>query len=218
MTNREFDTQFDIFYNNISSNAAPSVDAYEKSVFLTQAQRDIIIGVYNGREIPGISFESTEEARRYLSNLVKTFEVDLEDINELIELPDKLWFITLEESIFNDDSKECLKGTSMNVTPITQDELHYVLNNPFKGPSKNRVLRVDIDGKVKLYSKYKISKYKIIYLENPNPIILEDLSSYGLTIEGKNIESESNVNPILHRAILERAVALAKIAYIGGNQ
>lgn len=215
MTNKEFDTQFDIFYNNIASNAAPSVTPYEKSVFLTQAQRDIIIGLYNGREIPGLSFESTEEARKYLSNLVKVHEVDIDNINTLIELPSKLWFITLEESIFNDDSYECLKGNVMEVIPTRQDNLYSLLHNPFKGPSERRVLRVDINGKVKLYSKYKISKYIVTYIEQPSPIILEDLSDYGLSIEGLSTESESNINPILHRAVLERAVALAKAAYIG---
>lgn len=215
MTNKEFDTQFDIFYNNIASNAAPSVTSYEKSVFLTQAQRDIIIGLYNGREIPGISFESTEEARKYLSNLVKVHEVDIDNINTLIELPNKLWFITLEESIFNDDSYECLKGNIMEVVPARQDNLYSLLDNPFKGPSERRVLRVDINGKIKLYSKYKISKYIVTYIEQPSPIILENLSDYNLSIEGISTESESNINPILHRAVLERAVALAKAAYIG---
>ena len=215
MTNKEFDTQFDIFYNNIASNAAPSVTSYEKSVFLTQAQRDIIIGLYNGREIPGISFESTEEARKYLSNLVKVHEVDIDNINTLIELPNKLWFITLEESIFNDDSYECLKGNIMEVVPARQDTLYSLLDNPFKGPSERRVLRVDINGKIKLYSKYKISKYIVTYVEQPSPIILENLSDYDLSIEGISTESESNINPILHRAVLERAVALAKAAYIG---
>ena len=217
MTNKEFDTQFDIFYNNISSNAAPSVTSYEKSVFLTQAQRDIIIGLYNGREIPGISFESTEEARKYLSNLVKVHEVDIDNINTLIELPNKLWFITLEESIFNDDSYECLKGNIMEVVPARQDNLYSLLDNPFKGPSERRVLRVDINGKIKLYSKYKISKYIVTYVEQPSPIILENLSDYDLSIEGVSTESESNINPILHRAVLERAVALAKAAYIGNQ-
>lgn len=215
MTNKEFDTQFDIFYNNIASNAAPSVTSYEKSVFLTQAQRDIIIGLYNGREIPGISFESTEEARKYLSNLVKVHEVDIDNINTLIELPNKLWFITLEESIFNDDFYECLKGNIMEVVPARQDNLYSLLDNPFKGPSERRVLRVDINGKIKLYSKYKISKYIVTYVEQPSPIILENLSDYDLSIEGISTESESNINPILHRAVLERAVALAKAAYIG---
>lgn len=218
MTNTEFITQFDIFYNNIASNAAPSIDSYEKSVFLTEAQKDIVLGIYNGRSFPGMSFESTEESRRYLSNLIKRFEVDIEDINELIDLPDKLWFITLEEGIYNDDSKSCLKGSTMSVVPVKHDDLQETLKNPFKGPSSSRILRVDLEGKVKLYSKYKIDKYIITYLEKPNPIILEDLSDYNLTIEGISTESESNVNPILHKAILERAVALAKAAYIGSNQ
>lgn len=215
MTNIEFDTQFDIFYNNIASNAAPSINSYEKSVFLTQAQKDIILGLYNGREVPGLSFESTEEARRYLSNLVKSKEVIIEDINSLIELPDKLWFITLEESTFNDESIDCLIGETVEVVPIVQDELYSILQNPFKGPSKRRVIRTDVEGKIKLYSKYKIGKYKVTYLERPNPIILEDLSDYNLSIEGISVESESNINPILHKAVLERAVALAKAAYIG---
>lgn len=214
MTNKEFDTQFDIFYNNIASNAAPSVSPYEKSVFLTQAQRDIIIGLYNGREIPGISFESTEEARRYLSNLVKVGTVTAINKSGLIELPEELWFITLEEVKFHSEI-DCINNKSIEVVPVRQDELHSVLENPFRGPSENRVIRLDIGGKVVLHSKYPIKEYTITYIVNPNPIILEDLSEYDLSIEGISTESESNINPILHRAVLERAVALAKAAYIG---
>lgn len=215
MTNLEFDTQFDIFYNNIASNAAPSVNSYEKSVFLTQAQRDVIINLYNGREVPGLSFESTEESRRYLSNLVKEKEIVITDKNALIELPKDLWFITLEECSFNDINLGCKFKDSVEVIPARQDYLHSILKNPFKGPSPNRVIRVDIDGKIKLYSKYNLSSYKVTYVERPKPIILEDLDSYDLTIEGLSKESESNVNPVLHRAILEKAVSLAKAAYIG---
>ena len=216
MTNKEFDTQFDIFYNNIASNAAPSVNSYEKSVFLTQAQRDIILGLYNGREVPGISFESTEEARRYLTDLVKVRNIPVlnNGNNSYVELPNDLWFITLEGVKFHSNN-ECIKNKSIKVIPVRQDELLTTLDNPFKGPSERRVLRVDIGGNLVLYSKYSIKEYTITYIVNPNPIILEDLTSYGLTIEGKSEESESNINPILHRAVLERAVALAKAAYIG---
>ena len=34
MTITEFSTEFDILYNNISSNMAPGLNEYEKSVFL----------------------------------------------------------------------------------------------------------------------------------------------------------------------------------------
>ncbi len=213
MTNKEFDTQFDIFYNNIASNAAPSVDSYEKSVFLTQAQRDIIIELYNGRGVPGISFESTEEARRYLSNLVKRYTFTLNNNEEVLSLPKGLWFLLYEEGVFGDNSPECFRDKTILIYPVRLDDKHSVLNNPFRGTSERRILREDVEGGVILHSKYDIKEYKITYMENPNPIILEDLTPYDLTIEGKSTESESNVNPILHRAILERAVQLAKQAY-----
>lgn len=215
MTNAEFSNQFDILYNNIMSNAAPGLDEYEKSVFLTQAQRDIIIGIYNGREVPGLSFESVEESRRYLSELVKEKEIKDIDFKSLIGLPDKLWFITLEQATFDSSKDPKLKDYVAKVVPVKQDYLTTYLKNPFKGPSKDRVLRVDIEGKVKLYSKYDIKTYYISYIEKPTPIILEDLSESYLTIDGISEESESNVNPLLHEIILKRAVTLAKAAYIG---
>ncbi len=35
--NNEFSSEFDVLYNNITSNQAPGLDDYEKSVFLTKA-------------------------------------------------------------------------------------------------------------------------------------------------------------------------------------
>ena len=49
MTNLEFSREFDILYNNITSNQAPSLNSYEKSVFLTegeeQYQQELIDGI-----------------------------------------------------------------------------------------------------------------------------------------------------------------------------
>ena len=42
MTAEEFSQEFDILYNNIASNQAPGLTEYEKSVFLTKAQDEII--------------------------------------------------------------------------------------------------------------------------------------------------------------------------------
>lgn len=210
MTVDEFITQFDIYYNNIASNAAPSIDNYEKSVFLTKAQLDIVIELYNGRGIPGLSFESTEEARLYLRNLtsVHTFTEDFDNIS----LPKDLMFITFEEVKFKSEDS-CIANTRPRVVPIRQDYIHSTLNNPFRGPSKNRVLRSDDESTVKLYSLYPLKSYKIHYLRFPQPIILEDL--YELTIDGKSEVTECELDPVLHKAILDRAVLLAKVAYIG---
>lgn len=215
MTNLEFSSQFDIFYNNISSNAAPPVDEYEKSVFLTKAQKDVVLGIYNGREIPGVSFESTEEARRYISNLVKEYITSPQD-NEsnIIHIPYDLWFIVNESAILT-GSNSCIEGKEVSVVPIRYDYFNKSMSNPFRQPNGLRVLRTDIEGRVKLYSKYTIKQYKVIYIKTPEPIITESLDM-NLTIEGKT-ESTTDVNEALHKFILERAVYLAKEAYIGNQ-
>lgn len=210
MTTDEFIIQFDIFYNNIASNAAPSINNFEKSVFLTQAQRDIIIELYNGKNPLGLSFESTEESRLYLRELVSSKEYT-SNFNSII-VSDDMWFITREEVSYSSDIP-CIYNSTPTVVPIRQDKLRYALDNPYLGPSRNRVLRVEENSYIKLYSKYNISKYKIHYIKRPKPIILENLED--VTIEGHSDISECELNPILHRAILERAVLLAKQAYIG---
>ena len=72
MNTAEFSNEFDILYNNITSNMAAGLSEYEKSVFLTRAQEDIITGFYSGKNTSKVSFEETEEVRRYLDVLNKT--------------------------------------------------------------------------------------------------------------------------------------------------
>lgn len=42
MTGNEFSTQFDLLYNNVTSNQAPGLNEWEKSSFLTKAQDELI--------------------------------------------------------------------------------------------------------------------------------------------------------------------------------
>lgn len=49
MTNEEFSNEFDVLYNSITSNQAPGLDEYEKSVFLTKAQNEIVKSYFNPR-------------------------------------------------------------------------------------------------------------------------------------------------------------------------
>ena len=42
MTLQELNNEFDIHYNSIAGQSAPNLDAYEKSIFLTKAQLEII--------------------------------------------------------------------------------------------------------------------------------------------------------------------------------
>lgn len=219
MTTEEFSNEFDILLNSYSSKDQQSinVDEYEKSVFLTKAQEDLIISVYNGKNSTYESFEQTEEIRRYLSNIVKTIEatrcddtqVQITSNSYLYDIPKDLWFITYEYAILNDSKLPCKQNINALVIPVTQDEFYRVYNNPFKGPSNKRVLRLDSDNNIiELISKYNIDKYVIRYISKPTPIILEDLTE-DLSINGESKKTECILNTSLHRKILDRAVLLA---------
>ena len=106
----------------------------------------------------------------------------------------------------------------MIVKPITQDEYYSISKNPFRGANDRRVLRLLSDNKVELISKYGIESYLIRYLSKPEPIILDNLSTYRVTINGKSEITECKLNPAVHRILLNRAVQLAKSIWTSGKE
>lgn len=226
MTVQEFSNEFDILYNNIMSNQAPGLDEYEKSVFLTQAQEDVIRACYQGTSAGLGPFENTELVRRELSNLIKTSNIDTFETvptqfgeGKAYALPSEAMYIIQEYYI---DSNE----NPISVVPVTYDEIQKIKSNPFRGPSKNRILRLDYgENKVilvidkNLIETYAGSspEYVVSYVKKPYPIILTDLSGNNLSINGKDSPLDNN-NPCelsssIHRLILTQAVALAAAAY-----
>lgn len=224
MTTQEFSTEFDILYNNISANtAAPGVNEYEKSVFLTQAQEALVLSIYNG-QFNEDSFESTEEVSDYINTLVRQSKITdtikgngISENSVFYKLPTDLWFITYESVILRDESLGCKNGQEVIVKPVTQDRYYSISKNPFRRANDRRVLRLLYEDKVELISKYKIESYLVRYLSKPEPIILEDLSSYGVTINGKTEVTECKLNPVVHRLILNKAVQLAKSIWASGS-
>lgn len=72
MTNQEFSNEFDILYNNITSNQAPGLNEYEKSVFLTKAQDEIIKAYFNPKTNKvQEGFDGSERRQIDFSMLVK---------------------------------------------------------------------------------------------------------------------------------------------------
>lgn len=221
MTNKEFSDGFSTLLNSFGVTPNITLDEYEKSTFLTNAQEQLIINIYSGRNvIYDKSFEQTEEIRRYLSNLVETYETSTKVTGKLglsqdsvfFEIPQDTWFITYEVAFLKDSRLGCLDGIEASVVPLPQDDLYRAKDNPFRGPSKDRVLRLDIKSDLaELISKYNVDKYLMRYISQPTPIILVDLPD-GLSINGISTESECKLNPVVHRAILERAVQLAIIS------
>ncbi len=219
MTTEEFSNEFDTLLNSHSRLESIELDEYEKSVFLTKAQEEIVIGMYNGKNPFGDSFEKTEEIRRYLSDLTKTYTtteksngesyIGLSSTSVFFKLPPDLWYITYESVNLEDDRLECMSGENISVIPITQDSYHRIKKSPFRGTNKRRALRLDLGGRdIEIISEYNVKSYLVRYLSRPAPIILTDLPE-NLSINGESSKTDCVLNPVLHRAILEEAVNLA---------
>lgn len=221
MTVQEFSNEFDILYNNIMSNQAPGLDAYEKSVFLTQAQEDIVKAYYQGSNTGIGPFENTEAVRRSLAGLIETksysynstISAPTQNTKEVVfQLDPEVWFIVQEHILDRDNNV-------INVVPTQYDELSKLRKNPFRGPSKDRVLRLDYkDNNVILFIgdndiKIQDPVYFVTFIKQPKPIILEDLTNTSLSINNEVTQSTCLLHPSIHRLILTQAVALAAAAY-----
>ena len=226
MNVQEFSNSFDtllqpyIAKESFSEQNNLAFDEYEKSIFLTKAQEQIVLELYQ-------ELEQSEEVRKYLSNLIKTDnyvpvgEQDETLINNnfksyKVEISNDVLFMIYEQCTLSDDNN-CINNKIVSVVPTIHDDLDKVLKNPFKSPNSRKVIRLDFDNKIELISKYNISNYKVRYLKKPNPIILVSLED-NLSINNGDTEvSNGETNPILHERIVQRAVQLAVQSKVKSN-
>ena len=137
MTTQEFSNEFDLMYDNASGNA-PGINLYEKSVFLTLAQEEIVKETYSGYTQSRVGFEGSERRRRQLSELVGDYktttrlsnfggpgtiltaeegsEQNLISSSQFFGLPDDLLYIVLE-SVTLGGTNSCLNGKKIKVRP-----------------------------------------------------------------------------------------------------
>lgn len=203
MTIDEFSNEFDVLASSylleggftVSDSSLYAFNEYEKSLFLTQAQEQYVLSLYNGKNTSADRFEATEEIRRYLHNLVAEYYTTepLEKNNNgvikvknylnkiyrqmkgssfkstLFALPDDVWFITYESvaTAAQEGSPACDGGKSIiqDVIPVTQDEFHKIKRNPFRGPSFRRALRLDLSDRTSETKTIKDEEGNVIRTE-----------------------------------------------------
>ena len=226
MNVQEFSNSFDTLLQPYITKDNPgeqnnlAFDEYEKSIFLTKAQEQIVLELYQ-------ELEQSEEVRKYLSNLIKTDnyapvgEKDETLINNnfksyKVEISNDILFMIYEQCTLSDENN-CINNKIVSVVPTIHDDLDKVLKNPFKSPNSRKVIRLDFDNKIELISKYSISNYKVRYLKKPNPIILVALEDNLSINNGDTKVSNGETNPILHERIVQRAVQLAVQSKVKSN-
>lgn len=228
MNTIEFSREFDLLYNNITSNQAPGLNEYEKSVFLTKAQRQIILESFNAKtDSIGEGFDGGQRRQYDFSNLIQTkvrtqiFDptvITIDNRSRLFEFPND-WLLSINEVVESNTA-----GDTLSVTPLNNEEYRKYMSKPYKFPPRSIAWRLINSGnsimKKKvvelIYPDDKYTNYKIRYVRSPKPIILEDLTNYGtdITIDGETAVRECELPSDCHQEILDRAVLLAKAVWL----
>lgn len=227
MTVSEFSAEFDVLFNNITSNQAPGLNDYEKSVFLTNAEYALVNEYFNPvTDNTNGGFDRTPRRQDDFSTLIETTVVNsavpavkYDPRSIPFEMPARAWIILNEEVISLDDN-----GTQYTVVPISYKEYKRLMSKPYKLPLKGQIWRLITNMQqnmplIELIGKFPTAGYvyKMRYVKKPAPIILEDLSQYQVSIDGQTNAATCELPEEMHREVLERAVTLAKIAWMGGT-
>lgn len=209
MTVEEFSNEFDVliyshlYGNNLASGQAfNQLNEYEKSVYLTKAQEELVVEWYNGFTSNRESFESNEELGRYLSGIITDYSTTPTN-DKICTLPSDVMYIIREECTVKNNQSVYV---TMKVVPISQDKISRINSNPFRRSSSYHVVRTNIAGNIKLETNREVRSYKVVYLKNPSPIVLLDFNNDYVSINGYSEVSECELPSITHRKILERAV------------
>lgn len=157
---QEFSTEFDILYNNIASNQAPGINEYEKSVFLTKAEKQLVRHYFEPQlNKSSRGFDDSIKRQYDFSSLIKVDELQKPEDSILTEknyikfdsrsniyLGPKDVFLTINEQI-EDNNK------TYSVIPITYSEYTRLMSRPYKYPPKRQAWRL-ITASINPYSDY----------------------------------------------------------------
>lgn len=154
MTIQEFSTEFDVLYNNVTSNQAPGLNEYEKSVFLTKAQSQLVNEYFNNRTDGfGGGFNGSQKRQYDFSSLIRVEKLhDINAFKDRIDPSEKLdrrskvflfpqnFFLAVNEIL--SDAK-----WQYSVIPLSHAEYQRLMLKPYNFPVKRAAWRMLTDKK-----------------------------------------------------------------------
>lgn len=204
MNSKEFSSEFDILYNNIMSNKAPSIDEYEKSVFLTKAQDELIKNYFNRSNKYRAGATDNEKRNADFDHLIRIAELEkginfsgkLYDKSILLESLNEPYLMVLNETcyvskeiktkVYNEEDDEYIEEKKtievpLTVIPVNFHILGRFLSRNFKYPPKGQCWKyesINSDQELVLPPGCQFKSFRCRYVAKPDPIILCDLTAF----------------------------------------
>lgn len=229
----EWSEGFNLLWNNIASNKAPGLEEYEKSVFLTLGQEQLVHDFFTARSNPQLEgFDASPKRQADFSTLIDAgsmisvqpaaFMFDPRSVTKRYKYPSDV-FVSLNESIIENGATDS-DVRVYTVVPLSFEEYQLLMKKPYKYPPKGQVWRLITgsassegivpDTVVEIIGRFTGTiTYNVRYVKRPDPIILEDLDESMPSIEGKRMADPCHLPEHLHSEILYRAVMLAKLSW-----
>lgn len=159
MTTQEFSNEFEVLYNNIMSNQAPGLDEYEKSVFLTKAQEELVRDYFNSRNVKNAQGFDDSQKRQYdFSTLLSGAELyDCADniralaasrliaFNPVFDNRSRVYLAPSDLFLAINESIEDSAKRRYSVLPISYDEYNRLMSKPYGFPLKRQAWRIISD-------------------------------------------------------------------------
>jgi hypothetical protein len=203
ISNQEIINRFDVLYNNTMSNQAPSLDAYEMSVYFNKAQLEVLKNHLNPKgNRYGEGFDGSSKRQIDFSTLV-TVEDNFTIEDNVVTVVDSDRMLT----ILNESAQVGEQGRTVVVVPINNVEYDTLMSRPYKYPPKSQAWRI-IDGvnQFRIVTSEPVKGYSIRYVRMPKEVDLGDSNDV------------PEIPEALVDEVLQRAVELAKNSWEGNSQ
>lgn len=159
MTTQEFSNEFEVLYNNIMSNQAPGLDEYEKSIFLTKAQEELVRDYFNNRNVKNAQGFDDNQKRQYdFSTLLSSIRLPdytdtlkilltsgLPAYNTIFDSRAKIYLAPSDLFLAINESIEDSVKRRYSVLPISYDEYNRLMLKPYGFPLKRQAWRIISD-------------------------------------------------------------------------
>ena len=231
MTTTEFSREFDIRFNFINSNLAFSVNGYEKSVYLTRAQEEIVSNYFNAKGNKyGEGFDMSEKRHIDFSSITDTKSISIKHStiisymnNGLVfEIPDDVLYVINEKFNYLKSDGVAVKTS---VSHLGYKAAQVVMTKPYQSPPSRQswsIVRGNATGGhliVEVIPKAniditKVFSYSVRYIKRPTPIIVETLIA-GQSVNGISAITECILPSEIHDEVLARAIEICKCDYLG---
>lgn len=217
ISNNEIINRFDVLYNNTMSNQAPSLDAYEMSVFFNKAQLEVLKNHLNPKGNKyGEGFDNSSKRQIEFSSLTDEIPLSPDGRCEFcinatrFNAPTDALSILNEyavykTTVYDEEGNAHVVTNTLVGVPISHVEYDTLMSRPYKFPPRSQAWRMYIGNSFEVISSAgtNLTEYHVRYVRKPKEINLGDNNDV------------PEIPEALIDEVLQRAVELAKNAWEG---